>query len=331
MILEYLLNEGAGPEAESKLAAYSPARFHHSRLHQRAPDGIHKLSLRQVWPAFKAALDSAGLVLKEKPFLAVRDPSWEESCLERIEHLLYVLAEYLNECDIVLRCCFPNESTFKQSEHVDHFRKVIRPYRDRVGAAVNAIKHNQGRLRLFALYDHALVVSGYFVEGVLSSGAVGPNSNIHNDKTSQAFSFAFDLRLHFLSVFLISRNLSSAVERILGPPDLRLQPGGSSAYAREVGEKLMRYSRGVFPDEMRLGFAEVSVDRESSTLRIEYPASTAPDTFRSGPIHHWVSFVVADGTTGAFVPPYAPSPLRVFTVELTRSVLDRDADKEPGD
>lgn len=322
MELVYRLNDGMGPEGENRLPAYSPSRFHHARLSVRPPAGIHMLSLRQVWPAFASAIDIALSVIANRPFVSVAVPTWQDECLRRIEHLLYVLFEYLGECELALRCCFYDDAAFRKSDHAKRYRKVIQNYRTRLGAIVNTIKHNQGRLRLFALYNESVAVPGYFVEGVLPSGAVGPSPNVHSHPTSQAISFAYDLRLHFVCVLLISRNLCRAIESVLGPPDLQPQNSGSTSVLRDLGRKLMGLPRFVFPDEPLQMFPEVSVDESGAILKIEYPGSLYGETLQSGPIHHWGSFVVADGTSGTFLPPYRNGNAP-FSIELIRSALDK--------
>ncbi len=325
MELEYRLNDGMGPEGENRLPAYSASRFYNARLHVRPPAGIHMLSLREMWPAFASAIDIADSLITNRPFLSLAAPSWQDECIRRIEHLLYVLFEYLGECELALQCCFADDASFQKSEHTKRYRKVIAKYRARLGAIVNAIKHNQGRLRLFALYNESATVPGYFVEGVLPSGAVGPNPNIHGNLASQAISLAYDLRLHFVCVLLISRNLSRAIESVVGPPDLKPQNSGSTSNLHALGQRLMRLPRVVFPDEPLQAFPEVSVRDAESVLRVEYPSPIHAETFQSDPVHHWASFVVADGTSAMFIPPYrnANAP---FGIELIRSVLEQNDD-----
>lgn len=322
MLFEYLLNEGQGPEAENILAAYESSRFFHARLNQRAPDAIYKLSLRQVWPAFASAMDAAEYIVQERPFLTLHDRLWQDTSLQLIEHLLYVLVEHLEECELILKACFSDPAVFQKNEHVKRYRKVTRPYRDRIAGIVNAIKHNQARLRLFALHGDNFVAPGYFVEGVLPGDVIGPNPNIHNNESSLAFSFAFDLRLHFLCIFLVARNITRAVEKILGPADGPPHASASSSHMRDLGRRLAAFPRFVFPDEMKQGFPEVSVREDQQVLVIDYPGPTPPETIASGMVRHWVSFDVADGTAGAFLPPYASAAQRPFTVQLVRSFAD---------
>ena len=322
MLFDYDLNNGQGPEAETILPAYDPARFFHARLSLREPDAIYKLSLRQVWPAFASAMEAAEYIARERPFLSLSEASWQDTSLQRIEHLLYVLVEHLEDCELILKSCFSDPAVFAKNEHVRRYRKVIRPYRDRVASAVNAIKHNQARLRLFALHGEEFAAPGYFVEGVLPNGVVGPAPNIHGGDSSQAFSFAFDLRLHFLCIFLVARNLTRAVERIVGPANGPAQGSASTSHMRDIGRRLAAYDRLVYPDEVRQAFPEVSIKEDRQALVIEYPSPTPPETVPSGMIRHWVAFDVANGTSGAFLPPYASAVQHPFTVQLVRSVQE---------
>ena len=321
MKVEYNLNRGEGPDAENLLPAYEPSRFFHERRRQRPPDGIYSMSLRQAWPAFGRALNAAELIAKDRPFLTNGDPSWQHDCLDAVEHLLYVMVEYIEDCDVILKCCFPSEEKFQQDDHANRFRQTVKPYRSRIAAVVNAIKHNQGRLRLFAFHGPEFVAPGYFLEGVLPNGAIGPSTIVHGNNASQAFSFAFDLRLHFALIFLVGRNLARAVEKIFGPPDHQRQPGSSSSYAREFAARLEAFSRTVFPDEIRQAFPEITLRTSEQVLEVEYPSAIPVVTVPNGLVHHWVAFDVANGTADRFVPPYA-DPAQPISVGLIRSVLD---------
>lgn len=322
MHFEYLLNGGVGPEAENVLPAYDSSRFFHARMSLRPPDAIYKLSLRQVWPAFSSALEAAEYVVRDRPFRSVADPSWQDRTLKAFEHLLYVLVEHLEECELILKSCFDGPAAFAKSEHIKRYRKITRWYRDRVAGSVNAIKHNQARLRLFAFHGLTFVAPGYFVEGVLPNGFVGPNPNVHNAASSLAFSFAFDLRLHFLWILLVARNVVRVVEKVIGPPDGAPQTSSSSSYLRDIGRRLAVFPCMVYPDEIQHAFPAVSVHEERQLLVLEYPSPTRPETIPPGPVGQWVSFDVANGTSGAFVPPYATAAQPSFTVELVRSALE---------
>jgi hypothetical protein len=327
--LEYPLNAGMGPEAENVLPGYEQSRFSHARLKLRPPDGIYKVALRDLWPAFTSAIDAAEYMYREKPFLSIIDPAWQDNCLEPIEHFLYVLIEYIETCEHIIRCCFPDDATFKRSEYAKRYRNVTEPYRDRVATIVNAIKHNQNRLRLFASYNDRLVVPGYFVEAVLQNGAIGPNPNVHNAQTSYAFSFAFDLRFHFLGILMLSRNVRRAIEKIIGPPDSPAHSSPSGTYMREIAIRLGAFSRTVFPDELQhYAFPEVSFNAEEQKVVIHYPSPVPPETFGSGLIGHWASFVVANGTADTFLPPYAPQ--QPFKVEFSRSALNANGENSNG-
>jgi hypothetical protein len=159
-LLRYSLNAGEGPEADNSLPGYRASRFYHKQQNRRPPDAIHKLSLRNLWPALSSALHAAEYITNQRPFLTSNDRLWVEPCLAPVEHFLYTVAEYIEECELILQCCFPDKVAFESSEHVKRYRKVIKLYRDRVGRIVNAIKHRQGRLNLFAFFDAEFVAPG---------------------------------------------------------------------------------------------------------------------------------------------------------------------------
>lgn len=115
--------------------------------------------------------------------------------IERYDTFLDALMEHTEDCENVLRCFFENESQYKISTHVRNYLGATRKYRKHIGLVVNRIKHNQGRVRLVFLAPDAVLIPGYYVEGLDSNGAVGPSIWIHKDGAT-AFSFHRDLRYH---------------------------------------------------------------------------------------------------------------------------------------
>lgn len=296
---------GVRPRAEALLARYRPERFHNVRLRLRSPVGAYSLSLAQVWPAFLNLLHELEIVCGTRSFLAGQE--WDPEVLKKTEHLLYVLFEHIEDCDSILRACFPSENLYKKDDRVKEYRKLVDGYRDQLGRIVNAIKHEQGRLRSLVFYGDTYVNPGYFLEGVKADGSVGPDSRVHEGGDT-AFSYAFDLRLHFVSLVVVSSLLARAVEAIVGPPDLSPEElaATSDLKFRAVAMQLANFSRILFPDEYRKPFPGIELrNPEGATVvRISYPSETERG---KEPDEEWFHVTVSyfgDGVTRTFTVPY---------------------------
>ena len=122
-------------------------------------------------------------------------------------------------------------------------------YRRHVGQIVNKIKHDHARLRFILYSGNSIYFPGYFLEGIDSEGVLGPDQNVHH-KGGTAFSFARDLRLHFVEVYAVSRFLSKAIKGIAMPVDT-IPADAACAWAEEIATHLGNLSKIYYPDEIR--------------------------------------------------------------------------------
>jgi hypothetical protein len=296
---------GLQPEAEAALASIDPNRFHHLEHGFRPPVGVYRTSLAQVWPSLLAVLDELQTVERDRPFVEPALGNWEAELLKRQEHLLYCVFEHVEDCDSVLKCCFPPGEPVGKNQHVKEYRRQIAKYRDRLGRVVNRIKHNQGRLRYVVFYGDSWCAPGYFVEAVDASGGVGPDPLIHAGGNT-AFSFARDLRNHFVAIFLVSHFLSRAVTALAGQgsivaiPDSRVDDVVAS-----VAKRLHHSNAIVFPDELEQEFPSIHVEQGERGTRIRVfllPSGSGPIQ-----IPEFFRLTVGfrgDGVTRAFAFPY---------------------------
>src|SRR5207245_2058975 len=95
---------------------------------------------------------------------------------------------------------------------------------------------------------------GYFVEGVLPDGALGPHPLIHPGLT--AFSSFRDIRFHLHAVYLVSQHLRAALEGLVKKDSLKIQHDQSKSGV-EPGKDLVDLLQTVsdlpmifFPDEI---------------------------------------------------------------------------------
>jgi len=296
---------GLKPEAEPLLAGYDPSKFFHLSHSLRPPIGIYRMSLMRIWPRFESLLIEVWNVLREKQYL---QPSvaWGDEMLEAYEQLLYSLFEHLDDCDNILKCCFPRGQRLAQNPHFREYKREIEPYRDSIGRIVNQMKHNQGRLRSIVFYGDEWASPGYFVETVYPDGAIGPDPRIHpGGKT--AFSCARDMRHHFAWLYVISRNLAKAVSAIMGSPtEVILESPSEDDKIAEVAGRLSMLPRIVFPDEEQKGYPAIDYrqgKQEREILMVLLPPYLGP---LPPPLTFRVSFSYrGDGVSNAFIRPYA--------------------------
>lgn len=186
--------------------------------------------------------------------------------LQTCEQLLYSLFEQLDDCDNILKCCFPKGQQLAKNPHFREFKREIEPYRDSIGRIVNRMKHNQARLRSVVFYGDEWASPGYFVETVCSDGVIGPDPCIHPGGNT-AFSYARDLRHHFAWLYVISRSLAKAVMAIMGKPTrIIVESANEDDGIARIAARLSLLPRIVYPDEESKGYPAV-VYGEKGKLR----------------------------------------------------------------
>lgn len=216
----------------------------------RPPLGVYNVSLSAVLARFEkvvAELDSF-----ERAFTPDgRLDNTSASLLEAMDHLLDSLFEHTEDCDKIIKSFFPKMDKLANGV-LDGFRESIFPYRDHVARIANHIKHDQGRLRAIVFSGGNFCYPGYFVEGVVKEGVVGPTPKVHRTSNT-AFSFNRDLRFHIAGLYFCGTHLAHTVNEVARVRPLKFdEPKESKERLERVLEKVAKLQQVVFPDEINL-------------------------------------------------------------------------------
>jgi hypothetical protein len=195
---------------------------------------------------------------------------------------------------------------------------------------VNAVKHNQGRLRGVLIYDDHVVVPGFYVE-TAPDGIVGPDKNIH-DGGETAISFYRDIRYHYAEFYLVSDALACAVSAIIGESAEDIAEDKEEPIDIGVAERIVALPETCFLNE---------VGKHEPLLRIFHGDRGAPEIVIGHGPPSWrfkalLDFEIhvqfeGDGVTKSFKLPYSGDVFNRLTIrrlsELKRRTrhLQRDA------
>lgn len=243
------------PPLAERLKRIPVAGLHNARLQLRHPAGLYHISLERLAERFEAILDPLEVLSSE--FQAGAEPPDLGDIIDKTEALLRSVMEYLEDCNNVLISLFPSNREAVVHPAVKQFAREIKPYRDRVAMIVNAVKHRAGRLRPAFMHWNSAFAPGYFVEGVLEGGIIGPDANIHNGGDT-AISLFRDVKLHFVMIFFVSASLDKAVSQIVKldprqPGNVEKNEKGVLKY-RELARRISPLPSIVFPDEIVVPF-----------------------------------------------------------------------------
>jgi hypothetical protein len=294
--------EAAVPRAVLALENLNGAATYHEAYGARHPLAAYRVSLSNVASRLVVVLDELPTTRPAGPERGAADTNREQRLLEAADHLLDALMEHMGDCGSILRSMFPASDEARHRTVYSKYKGSVEPYRKHIGAIVNYIKHNQGRLCSVSFAWLGGSIPGYYVEGPIGSG-VGPAQAIHGEEPT-AFSFNRDVPFHICSLFAVGDRLAAALRladsRIgLGDSFPSTEPSSSDlSKALRLASALPRV---FFPDEVKKPMPLIQLDGHA--LTIELPSNAVKP---SGPPLGSKVLISArgDGVTRSFRLPY---------------------------
>lgn len=310
VIVRYELSSkksGIQPKAVSVLANMDGITLYNSSYRLRHPLGIYNLSFGTVLKKMDSVLRELDKVRKASVYRDLKKQDWDETLVSNLDQMLDAIMEHLDDCKNIICCFFENSATKSANKAIREFNGEIKAYRNHVAIIVNAIKHNQNRLRSIFFETFNDFVPGYYAEGLLIDGTVGPNPEIH-EKGNVAISLNRDLPFHICNLYFVSAVLANKVVQLTGiKPLSSVEQKTNYAELSAVLRKISVLPNIVFPDEAKKPYPYVKYTsdhvRGEERLLLEFPSNRLkPKPVPSGS-HVQLSFG-GDGVTSSFKIPY---------------------------
>lgn len=240
-------------------------------------------------------------------------------------NLLHALYEQVDACYAVMRCLAPPpEKTSVWHQAAARAQKlpglnafeeqVIRGYRNiSLGPSVNLLKHNESRIRLIALRSKDTFTLGYFIDGPLPGGVIGPAASVHRD-TNSAFSFNRDMLLHWWWLYRTSELLANVIELTIGD---KLQAPSNGLEPSETWVELCRNIAAIppdfMPDEADRPYPLVITPPTGGSIRLIFPAGRSAN--RLAKDAKLTALITIDEGGQQYKLPYVSTDENVITVE----------------
>jgi hypothetical protein len=292
------------PEIVETLSADFRAPLFHRDLKLRQPIGIYFVSLGAVLSGFETVLDELEIFLRNKPFANYEDipEGWrigpsDPKLLKAQRQLLYALMEHMEDCFNILKCFVPlpsldprkrKKAAYCKDPTVNTCVTSVATYWDHISGIVNHSKHNQGRLRGLVISTEKYLMPGYFVEsceeivaptdGQITWEVLGPSSVIHGKNRDTAYSFARDIRYHFVQVYIVAKHLSDSVKTLVaGQSTPRPIDQSSSAQILQIAKRIEKLPMYFYQHETRMDVPSVKVIElgGNTEIRLAYPDATS--------------------------------------------------------
>lgn len=150
--------EDAVPKAARALQKLDGIAAFHESYGVRHPFAAYNVSLAHVARRLLTTLETLAKTQREMMFLDVKGSDWELPLLDATDHMLDALMEHMDDCGGIIRSFFLSSDEKKFKTIFSDFKRSVEPYRRHIGAVVNYIKHNQGRLRSVTFHGAAIQV-----------------------------------------------------------------------------------------------------------------------------------------------------------------------------
>lgn len=247
------------------------------RLHH--PIDIYNISSIDVWENLNDLFERLSAISDNQLYISSNSTSdWKKTLVRQLDHTLDALAQHVDSCRAIIKCCYPLEEKRKFTKAVRRFNNVAGPFFDHVCNIVNAVKHGQRNLGIIYFHAPHLFVPGFFAEGYIEPGVAGPDPAIHRNGRV-ALSLHRELPLYVVGMFGVSSALSQELieatgvrpENPLSPPENTLKLVQS--VLKHASELPLMY----FPDEQQKPVPHVRCqlheDGKLQKAELQYPCN----------------------------------------------------------
>ncbi|MBE0403964.1 hypothetical protein [Halomonas citrativorans] len=210
----------------------------------------------------------------------VSDSELDLSIKNGIFHFLFSMANFLDGCQSIIKSLFENTKSKEFTKLSREFTNSIKEYNDYLRKSVNYIKHRHRVVRtVYGAWDNNLIV-GYYIEGVVASGVLGPDPDIHNESNC-AISLNRDIPYHLCNLFAVSAALASLVKR-------KLKNRNSDVIINnKQDDRVLKFidyvsclPRTFFPDELKMKWPEVCLNAKNRSAKLLYPSDRKPENMK---------------------------------------------------
>lgn len=272
MLIEKRMNSDLGvlPDAYGFLSS-APGIHAGGKEGHRPPLGIYNISIRRL----VEALARTSRELNELHSRAAGPEEgdglrWLEPVMESQGEVLSAAQAHIDDCAEIAAAALGG-GALRKTDVGRRYLRFVGDYADRVSRIANHIKHYHGRLRPFSFYTPDECFPGYIVEGVDRAGIVGPEPTVHRHGHG-AFSFARDLRLHFVWIYGVSSALAEVLASAVDHPAASVSALADSDEYFELAESIVGLPARFYPDEVSLPVpsTRLSGQGKDRELRLSY-------------------------------------------------------------
>lgn len=137
--------------------------------------------------------------------------------LSEIRHeifdLLFYSANFVEGCLSIIKSLFPKgDKRFNKA--VREFRNNVEEYVSHASTLINRVKHRHRRPRVFTFIFDKKIIIGYYLEGVVEKGVLGPDLELHKSYRGMLTGFSLNRAIpyHLCNLYYVSACLAHTVK-----------------------------------------------------------------------------------------------------------------------
>lgn len=244
---------GYAPVAYAHLKDCMEVEFSNEKRKLHHPVDIYNISSSEAWENLNDLFELLSDISENQLYLPGSSRNeWRKTLVRQLDHMLDALAQHVDSCRAIIKCCYSQDKTKEITKAVRRFNSVIEPFFDHVSHIVNAIKHGQRNLRVVYYHTPHASVPGFFAEGFIERGVAGPDPEIHY-KGKVALSLHRELPLYVCGMFAASSALSQELTEAtaIRPTNQFLPPDNTLKVILSVLRQVSLLPLMYFPDELK--------------------------------------------------------------------------------
>jgi hypothetical protein len=194
--------------------------------------------------------------------------------LSEIRHqvfdLLFYSGNFVEGCLSIVKSLFPRDDK-KASKVSKDFRSNVKEYISHASQLINKVKHQHRRPRVFTFGFEDKIVVGYYLEGVVGKGVLGPDPELH--KTFHGLRTGFSLNraipYHLANLYYVSACLSTVVSAH-GRSEATMDKLADDGWLRDALAEAAQVPCLLLPDELDKPLPTVTL-KEDERIVLELP------------------------------------------------------------
>ena len=200
--------------------------------------------------------------------------SVNDDSLAAIRHqvfdLLFDTGNFVEGCQSIIKSLFPRGDK-QLTKAARDFKGNIENYTSHASQLINKVKHQHRRPRIFTFKDVNKIIVGYYLEGLVSKGVLGPDPELHKSYHGMQTGFSLNRAIpyHLCNLYYVSACLDSVIKThgFAGSPSTVII---EDEFIRETLSEVERIPCMLLPDEMEKPLPVISC-KSNGNFKIEFP------------------------------------------------------------